>query len=605
MNRPAWSSLGVLGWARAYRRDDLRPDVVAGLTTAVILIPQAMGYAMLAGLPPVVGLYAAMASTVVYALLGGSRQLGIGPVAMDSILVAAALGAVAPVTAGAPHNASTYLLYATLLALLVGGIQLLLGVLRAGFVINLLSRPVVTGFTAGAAVLIASSQLPHLFGVTLPPSERGWRAFLATWQLRHAWHLPTLALGGASVALLLVSKHRWPRFPAALFVVALGVGLSVVFALDASGVSTVGPVSGGLPRLTWPTLDTTTLQSARTLAPSAVTLALVGFLEAISIGRILARRHRHGISPNQELVALGLSNLASGVAGGYPVSGSLSRSAVNDSAGGRTQLSGLVTAAAVVLALLYLTPALRPLPHVALSAIILTAVAGLFDARGLARLWRVQRSDFFLALLTLAATVLLGIQYGVLVGVGASLAVFLAGTMRPHFALLGRVPGKETFMNMRRHPHVQAHKGVLILRIDAQFFFGNTRFLKETIATLTARDHAHTGDIRALVLEAVGVNQLDSSAADALEELDHDLQAQGVLLVLTRVKGPVRDILHRTGWLHTLAREGRIYMSTHHAVDALERHLVTGAPLADLCAHPDDNDPRAHPDRIGCGDAPS
>ena len=576
-------ALPILRWLPAYQRSDLGADTIAGLTTAVMLIPQAMGYAMLAGLPPIHGLYAALAPILIYAALGTSRHLAVGPVAMDSILVAAGVGAIATL------GTENYILVAAALGVMVGVVQAGLGFLRAGFLVNFLSRPVVSGFTSAAAVIIAASQLGHLLGVEVP---RTHHVHLVVWRgLEHvaAWSWVTIAVGATSIAALLIFKKKWPRFPAALFVVAAATLAVWALGLADAGVAIVGAVPAGLPGIQVPKIDPALLAQ---LLPIAATIALVSFMEAISVGRTFARLRRYDILPNRELIALGFANVAGGFTGGYPIAGGFSRTAVNVRAGARTQMAAIVTAGVVILTLMAFTGAFYYLPNAALSAVIVAAVLGLIDLRGAVEIFRVKREDFGLLVLTFVATLSLGIQYGILVGIGASVLLFLVHTTRPHFAVLGRIPESQTYLNVTRHPHAIEVPGIVLVRIDAQFYFGNVSFLKETVRGLIADAES---PVRFIVLEAAGVNQLDSAAAATLAELDDELAGQGIKLVLTRVKGPVRDVLHRTGLLEKLAAEGRIFMSTHRAIEVLRSQ----APLPDLT--PPADDPRGPADRVGCG----
>ena len=576
-------ALPIFGWLRDYQRADLGPDLVAGLTTAVMLVPQAMGYALLAGLPPIHGLYAAVAPLILYAVLGTSRHLAVGPVAMDSILVAGAVGAIATI------GTENYVLIAAALGMMVGGIQAGLGFLRAGFLVNFLSRPVVAGFTAAAALIIAASQLGHLLGVELPRTHHVHRVVWEAIQHASDCSWPTLTIGVLSIAALVLCKKRWPRFPAALFVVVTTTVAVWALGLSTRGVSIVGEVPAGLPGFSLPSVDSEVLTQ---LIPAAATIALVSFMEAISVGRVFAQAHRYEISPNRELIALGFANMTGGATGGYPIAGGFSRSAVNVRAGARTQLAALVTCAVVIITLLAFTRAFFYLPKAALSAIIVAAVAGLIDIRGAAEVFRVKRADFYLLVLTFFATLSLGIQWGILVGVAASVLLFLVRTTRPYFAILGRIPASQTYVNIARHPHAETLPGIILVRVDAQFYFGNVSFLKETVRTLVRDSEA---PVRYFVLEAAGVNDLDSAAAATLAELDEELAAQGVRLVLTRIKGPVRDVLHRSGLLEKLASEGRVYLSTHRAIEVLR----SGMALPDLSPEPDD--PREEADQVGAG----
>lgn len=576
-------ALPIVAWLRSYQRADLGADLVAGLTTAVMLVPQAMGYALLAGLPPIHGLYASVAPLLFYALLGTSRHLAVGPVAMDSILVAGAVGTIATI------GTENYVLIAAALGIMVGTVQAGLGFARAGFLVNFLSRPVVAGFTAAAALIIAASQLGHLLGVALPRTHHVHRIVWEAIRGAPDWSVPTLCIGVTSIAFLVVSKRRWPRLPAALVVVV--VTTLAVWALGLSGhrVSVVGEVPAGLPGFRIPSVDSTVLLD---LIPAAATIALVSFMEAISVGQTFAQQYRYDIHPNRELIALGFANIAGGVTGGYPIAGGFSRTAVNVRAGARTQLAALVTCGVIVITLLLFTRAFFYLPKAALSAIIVAAVASLIDVKGATEVYRVKRADFYLLVLTFVATLTLGIQWGILVGVAASVLLFLVLTTRPYFAVLGRVPESQTYVNIARHPHAETLPGIILVRIDAQFYFGNVSFLKDTVRSLVRDSET---PVRYFVLEAAGVNDLDSAAAATLSELDEELAAQNIRLVLTRIKGPVRDVLHRSGLLQKLASEGRVYLSTHRAIEVLR----SGMALPDLSAEPDD--PREPADQLGCG----
>jgi SulP family sulfate permease len=576
-------ALPITGWLRSYQRSDLGADLIAGLTTAVMLVPQAMGYALLAGLPPIHGLYASVAPILLYAILGTSRHLAVGPVAMDSILVAGAVGAIATV------GTENYVLIAAALGMMVGVIQAGLGFFRAGFLVNFLSRPVVAGFTAAAALIIAASQFGNLLGIKLPRTHHVHRVIWEALRSFSEWSWPTLLLGAASIAALVFAKKRFPRFPTALAVVIVATLVVWLLALSDRGVAIVGEVPAGLPGVHIPTVDMSLMVG---LIPAAATIALVSFMEAISVGRTFATQFRYDIYPNRELIALGFANLAGGATGGYPVAGGFSRTAVNARAGARTQLAALITCGVVVLTLIFLTDAFYYLPKAALSAIIVAAVASLIDVKGAREVYRVKRTDFYLLVLTFVATLSLGIQWGILVGIGASVLLFLVRTTSPHFAVLGRIPESQSYLNVARHPHAETIPGIILVRIDAQFYFGNVSFLKETVRALVDESEQ---PVRYFVLEAAGVNDLDSAAAETLAELDQELDARGVKLILTRIKGPVRDVLHRTGLLEKLASEGRVYLSTHRAIEVLR----SGIALPDLS--PERNDPREPADQVGCG----
>jgi len=549
----------ILAWLPRYRRADLPGDLTAGLTTAVMLIPQAMAYAMLAGLPPIVGLYAAIAPPIVYALFGSSPKLAVGPVAMDSLLVAAALSSVSLV------GAETTVVAAAALAVMVGVIQLSMGALRLGFVVNFLSRPVLSGFTSAAAVVIAASQLGALLGVKLSASTGLHVIVGELWGARAGVHLPTLLVGLVGVMLLVALGRFRGR---ALVVVALAILASELFDLPAHGVASLGDIPPGLPGAALPMLSSATFVA---LVPAALTIALLSFMEAISSGIAVAEAG-HRPDADRELVALGLSNLATGFMRGYPIAGGLSRTAVNAQAGARTGLAGVFTAAIVVVTLLFLTPLLHGLPKAALAAIIVVAVAGLIDLALPRTLWRLRPRELTTLGVTFAATLTLGITTGLGLGVLLSLVLFVMRTTRPHTAVLGRLPGTTVYRNQERFADAVPVPGLLLVRLDAQLYFANAAFLRETLLRLIEEA---TTPVRAVVLDASGIHDVDISALTALSEVRRTLADRGLALYLSSVTGPVRDILARSG-LQSEFGADKFSFTTHEAV---QRALGEHAPL--------------------------
>jgi sulfate permease, SulP family len=563
----AASVLPLLATLRGYDARTLRSDLFAGVTTAVMLVPQGMAYAMLAGLPPIYGLYASLVPVVVYALFGTCRQLSVGPVAIDSLLVAAGVGALA--AAGSEQ----YLALAILLALMVGVLQVAMGLGRLGFLVNFLSRPVIAGFMAAAALVIMAAQVPHLLGVPLAPTQSVHLVVYEIAQHLDAVNVPTLVLGVVSVVLLVALDRLSPKVPRALAVVVLGTVAVGALGLDAAGVAVVGAVPAGLPHPAWPSLE---MSAVASLFPIAITIAFVGFIEAIAVGQRMGRGAGYDVEANRELVALGLANVAASLTRGFPVTGGLSRTLVNAQAGAKTSVASFFTAGAVALTLVALTPAFRYLPKAVLAAIIVTAVAGLIDLREVRRLWRVKRADLAMMAVTFAGTLALGIETGILVGVGTSLVVFVARTTRPHVAVLGRVPGSGgAYRNIKRFPGAETVPGVLAVRLDAQFYFGNVNFLKETLQRL---EREMGEPLCAVVIDASGVNQIDSSAEAALREILSDYRARGVRLLMATVKGPVGDVLARSGFLDELGRE--------NVTLRVEDAMAKVAPQADLPVNP-------------------
>ena len=555
----------ALEWLPNYRRADLPGDLTAGLTTAVMLVPQGMAYAMLAGLPPIVGLYASVMPQVVYVLFGTSRQLAVGPVAMDSLMVAATIGAIAQ------QGSDQYVALAVLLGLLMGLVQVAMGVLRLGFLVNFLSRPVISGFTSAAALIIGFSQLKYLLGFSIPRSNHVHTIIFEALARIDQTHAVTLSIGVVSIIVLRLLKRYRPQIPGALVVVTASTVLVWALGLAEGGVDIVGSVPAGLPRPTSVAIDP---EMVATLLPSAVAIALIAFMESISVANAFATKNRYEVDANQELVALGLANVAGAFFRGYPVTGGFSRTAVNGQAGAKTPLAALVTAAAVALTLLFLTPLFYYLPKAVLAAIIFTAVFGLIDLAHAKRLWRVKRDDFALLVLTFVATLSVGIGPGILVGVGSSLAWYIVKSTRPHTAILGHIPGTTSYRNVENYPEAKTIEGVLMLRMDAQFYFGNVSFLKDRLRRLVDMNTT------VVILDCSGINQLDSSADEALHGIVRDLRERNIRLMLTNVKHPVRLVLTRSGLVDALG-EQNIALTIHHAVGRLRSDGVVPALSAE------------------------
>lgn len=540
MTRPAALVARLLpsgGRPADYDGSDLRSDLMAGLTVGVMLIPQGMAYALIAGVPPVYGLYAALVPLLVYGLAGSSRQLAVGPVAIISLLVAAGVG---PLADGDPAR---YVELTFLLALMVGVVQVTLGLLRFGFLTNFLAHPVLAGFTSAAALVIGTTQLRHLLGVDVPGSAPLADTLGALAGQVGNIHGPTLVVGGGAI-LLLVGLRRWKRaFPGALVVVALAVGMAVVLGLEDRGVQVVGEVPGGLPAPGLPPWDPA---AALALVPVALTIALVGFMESIAVAKVYAMRHRYEVRPDRELVALGLANTVGSFVQAFPTTGGFSRTAVNDQAGSRSTFSSLVAAGVVAATLLLFTGLFRPLPNAVLAAIVLVAVASLVDVRGARHLWTTDRRDFSLMAITFVATLGLGIEEGIVVGVLASLAALVYHTSRPHMAVCGRVPGTDTFRDVERYPAALCHPEVVVLRPDTSLAFSNAEAVRSRI-----QETVDGGDPRprVLILDFSAVNGTDSTALHMLDDVARDLKDRGVQLRLAAVKGPVLDALERSGFV--------------------------------------------------------
>ena len=540
----------------SYDRDALRGDLSAGLTVGVMLIPQGMAYALIAGLPPIYGLYASLLPLVVYAMFGTSRQLAVGPVAMVSLLVAAAVG---PIAGG---DTEVYIGMALLLSLMVGVLQFGLGLARFGFLVNFLSHPVLSGFTSAAALIIGLSQLKHLLGIDIPRSNFIHEILGTAVQNLGDVHGLTLAIGIGSI-LLLLSLRRWvPTIPGALGAVAVTTVLVWGLGLHENGVNIVGAVPSGLPSFTVPPMDAS---AVRSLVPSALAIGLVGFMESIAVAKVYASRHRYEVEANRELVGLGLANVVGAFFSAYPTTGGFSRTAVNDDAGAQTNLAAIFSAGIIALTLLFLTPLFYFLPKAVLAAIVMVAVAGLVDIEEARHLWHVDRTDFALMMITFAATLTLGIEQGILAGVVVSLVVVIYQTSQPHTAVMGRLPGTRTYRNVRRNPEALTHSHTVIVRMDADLYFANAAAFKDLMLEVDLKDEK----LETIIVDMYPVNQIDSTGAHTLHEVIETCERNGIDVLLAGVKGPVKDVLDDTGITDHLG-SAKFFHEVHGAVRAAD-----------------------------------
>jgi len=563
------SVMPIFGWAPTYSKTEAQNDLVAALIVTIMLVPQSLAYAMLAGLPPQVGLYASILPLIAYALFGTSRALAVGPVAVASLMTAAAISQIA--APGSPE----YLTAAITLAFLSGLVLVAMSVLRLGFMANFLSHPVISGFISASGVLIAASQLKHILGIkvegdTLPHLLGG--IFGSLGQTNPI----TLAIGVSATAFLFWTRKRLkpillarglkPRMadllakagPVAAIVVS--VLLVVAFGLSGwAGVKIVGDIPAGFPPFSLPSFDLSLWQQ---LLLPAVLISLVGFVESVSVAQTLAAKRRQRIVPNQELTALGASNIASALSGGYPVTGGFARSVVNFDAGAETPLAGAYTAVGILAATVFLTPLFRFLPQAVLAATIIVAVLSLVDLAAIKRTWSYSKPDFAAMAATILVVLLVGVEPGISVGVGLSLALFLWRTSRPHIAIVGQIPGTEHFRNVERHAVITDPR-ILSIRVDESLYFANARALEDAI-------YNHIADqpqLRDVVLMCPAVNVIDASALESLEAIAHRLDSAGIGFHLSEVKGPVTDALKRSDFMDHF--KGRIFLSQYEAISTL------------------------------------
>lgn len=572
MRRPVSTTLTrifpILSWSKTYSRQDAAQDGLAAVIVTIMLIPQSLAYAMLAGMPPEAGLYASILPIIAYAVFGSSRVLAVGPVAVVSLMTAAALGSVAE------SGTADYATAALTLAALSGAMLFGMGLLRMGFIANFLSHPVIAGFITASAVLIAMGQIGPLIGVKMTGASVP-ELVESFWAGKAAFNWQTLVIGALGVAFL-----SWVRQRMKPTLRALGVGPVLADVLTKAGpvvavaastlavwgfgldVAVVGAVPAALPPLTSPSFD---LALIRELAMPAFLISVVGFVESVSVAQTLAARKRQRIRPDQELIGLGAANLAAGFSGGFPVTGGFARSVVNADAGAATPAAGIYTALGLAIAALALTPLLYFLPKATLAATIIVAVLGLVDLSILKKTWGYSRADFAAVAGTILVTLALGVEPGISTGVILSIALHLWRTSRPHVAEVGLVAGTQHFRNILRY-EVITDPTVLSLRIDESLYFANTRYLEDLILERTAEDQ----NLRHVILMCSAVNEIDMTALETLEALMMHLKDRGIALHLSEVKGPVMDRLQRSSFLDHLT--GRVFLSQHEAFASLTGH---------------------------------
>lgn len=545
-----------LEWISNYRSDYFKRDLLAGITVAVLLIPQGMAYALIAGLPPIYGLYAALTPQIVYAFLGTSRQLAVGPVAMDSLLVAAGLSALAIV------EPSQYIQMAILLALLMGAIQLLLGLFRMGFIVSFLSKPVISGFTSAAAIIIGFSQLKHLLGIQLSQSNQLHIVIESILQSNVPVHFTTLIIGVLSAVLILVIKNWNRNIPSALIAVVLGISWVYFNGLDKQGVAVVGLIPQGLPSFQTPVFEIDTIKQ---LFPTALTLALVAFMEAISVAKAIEEKHKdYTVDPNQELIALGSSNIVGSFFQSYPATGGFSRTAVNDQAGAKTGMAALIAALMVGLTLMFFTHWFYYLPKAVLASIIIVAVVNLIDLKFAIRLYKKRKDEFAILVVTFLATLFLGITEGIVLGIVISLLLLVYRASKPHHAFLGRIGTTNYFKNINRFPdEVVQRNDLVILRFDAQLFFGNIQYFKELVSKAIEEKE---NTVKGFIINARAINYIDSTASEQLYELILSLQQKGIRVMVVGAIGPARDLLIKSKIIKILKKQN-LFITSGDATD--------------------------------------
>lgn len=536
--------LPIFQWAGSYQKDFLKGDISAGLTIGVMLIPQGMAYALIAGLPPVYGLYASIFPQIIYAIFGTSRQLSVAPAAMDSLLVATGVSIIAE------QGTEEYFTLAILLAFLVGSIQFLLGVVRMGFVTNLLSKPVISGFTSAAAVIIGLNQLKHLLGLEIPNGSGALGLIIQAGNAINETSLTTLAISLTGIALLLFIKHNYKKIPGALAIVFFGIGATYFLSLDASGVAIVKEIPEGLPSFSIPVI---TIEKVLSLLPLATTMAILGFMESFSIAKALETKKRDAqVQPNKELIALGLANAFGAFFQSFPVAGGFSRSAVNYESGANTPLSSIISASLMILTVSFLTPLFYYLPKAILGVIIVVAISSLFDLRYPQRLWRESRSEFWLLILTFIITVSWSMVAGIAIGILFSILHLLYRETYPHMAQLGRMRGHHEYRNIKRFENLETWENILIIRMDASLTFLNIQYFKDSINEFLS---SKEGKVKYIILDASPLSRLDASATQGILDILDSLEPRNIELLMCEVIGPVRDTIRTNGLLQRITEE--------------------------------------------------
>ncbi len=546
----------ILDWLPNYSFSFLKGDLIAGLTVGIILIPQGIAYALIAGLPPIYGLYTALIPQIMYTIFGTSRQLATGPIAIDSLIIAAGISAIASV---GPEN---YIAVVLALTLITGCIQVIVGVFKLGFIVNFLSKPVLTGFVTAAALIIGFNQFKGLLRIDISRSNRIQNLIYDIFNSLSTIHLKSLLIGSISILIVYSLRKVNKRIPGPLIVVVLGILLVSSFKDYFGGVEIVKEIPKGLPAFEIPKLDYNLFYK---LIPLALTLSFTGFLQAISIAKAIDEDDvKPKLDANQELIALGMSNIFGSFMSSYTSSGSFARSAINKEIGAKTPIANAFAALFVVFTLLFLTPVFYYLPNTVLAAIIIVAVFSLIKIDDIKFLWKSNKKDFIMMLVTFIITLTIGVKEGIIIGVLVSIFVVIFETSRPHVAVLGKVPGTTHFYrNISRFDDVEEQPEILIVRFDARLYFANANYFKERI------DHfarAKGDSLKAIIIDAEVINNIDSTGIATLSELKEKYNNKEIEVYITSVKGPVRDALAKSKLIEKIGSKN-FFMSIQEGVD--------------------------------------
>lgn len=537
----------------SYNRKKFSGDLTAGLTTGVMFIPQGMAYAVIAGVPPIYGLYAGVIPLLLYPLLGTSKNLSIGPVAVDMLIVAAGVGLLAE------PNSERYIILTILLTMMAGGLQLLMGSMQLGAVFNFFSRPVIAGFTLAAPIIIAFTQLNNLLGIDLPNTQYIIVIIEEVFFQLEDIHLQTLLWGSIAMVLMATIRYINPLIPAAVIILGISIFLAWLINAGSMGIQLVGDIPVGLPPFALPEIN---FNNMRELLPTALTLALVQFMSVASLGRTFAKRNDYVIDANHELVAIGASNFFGSMFRSIPVSGSFSRSAASEQANVQTPLANVITSTVIIATLLFLTPLFYYLPMPILAAIIIISSLNLIDISEFKSLYKTKRSEGSIAVFTAVCTLLIGIQEGILLGVVASMLNILYKYSRPNVAELGVIPGTRLFKNLDRNPEAKPIDSILILRVDASFSFVNADFFRDFVLQKSRERNEST---RFVIIDGSSINSLDTTAVDQLKSMITTLRNWDIEFYITGLKGPVRDVINKSG-LRDFLGDDHYFREPHEAV---------------------------------------
>jgi SulP family sulfate permease len=543
----------ILDWLKSYSTDEFKGDLNAGITVGIMLIPQGMAYAVLAGLPPIYGLYASIVPLILYAIFGTSRQLAVGPVAIVSLLVVAGVGEIAEV------GSDRFIQLAIMTAFGVGIFQFVMGLFRMGFLVNFLSHPVLSGFTSAAALIIGASQIKNLLGIDLPRTNYVHEVIMGITDKIVNIDPFTATIGIGSICLIILIR-KWSRtFPSAIAVVVIGILFTAVFGLDQKGVAIVGEIPRGLPSLD---IISFNLSDFQQLLPTILVVSLVGYMESIAVAKAIANKHDYKVDANQELIGLGIANIGGAFFQSYPTTGGFSRTAVNDQAGAKTGLASIISAVIIMLTVLLLMPLFYYLPMAVLAAIIIVAVAGLFDFREIKELWKTDRRDLAMLAVTFIATLTLGIEEGIAVGVIISLVAVIYSSAKPHGTELGRLGNTRNFRNVSRYPEAKTDEEILIYRFDSQLYFANVSYFRDELDELMK---SRGNQLKLLVLDASAINNIDSTGIHTLEKLIEDLNEKNIKFFIAGAIGPVRDKLKTFG-IVTLMGDNNFFFDVNDAL---------------------------------------